>query len=234
MKFKTHVIIGFFMMTVYAGTGHSQEPQYVGEKINFSIKQMGITVGEATLIFLEPTASNEKKNPLIKFTANALNFSDVERIYLDPQTLYPIRVTRDLNLWGRKEKIVEDYLQDQGLIKIVKHVGKKITEQTLEKEGPIDNIYSFIYRYRKTGEFQIGEELQLNLPTKDVVLFLDKSTTVKALDGRQDAFYLFSKPRKYKIWFDKSDDKVPLRIDGAIGLAKTSMVIKGFSKIVGY
>jgi hypothetical protein len=40
------------------------------------------------------------------------------------------------------------------------------------------------------------------------------------------AFYIASEPKKYRIWFDNSPLKIPLKIDGAIGWGKMSMVFR--------
>ena len=117
-----------------------------GEKIIYSIKKMGVKAGEASLVFHGSTRVKNKEVYLIQFTASALNFFDQEKIYVDPKTFYPVMVKRDLNIWGKKERITEEYLTDKGQVKITKNAGGKTTVQTIEKKGAVDNIYCFIYR----------------------------------------------------------------------------------------
>ena len=188
---------------------------------------MGVKIGEATLVFHEGIRLKQGKEMyLIIFKASALNFFDKEEIYIDPKTFYPLVVMRYLNIWGKKEKIFEEYFPEKGLVKITKYAGgKKMTQQTIEKKGTLDNIYSFIYRYRNQGQFKVGDTLLMNLPTKDVVLKLKEITKVKAAGQQFEAYYMKSDPPQYEVWFDHSDKKIPLKIDGAVGFGDTAMVM---------
>ncbi len=200
-------------------------PFTTGEKITYAIKKMGVKAGEASLIFHGLTRIDNKEVYLIEFRANALNFLDEEKIYIDPKTFYPLIVKRDLNIWGKKEKISEEYWPEKGQVKITKNSGGKITEQTIEKKEALDNIYSFIYRYRSRGQFQIGDTLSMHLPTKDVLLKLKEITKLKAAGKQFEAYYMKSEPAQYEVWFDKSDKKIPLQINGAVGFGDTAMVM---------
>lgn len=203
-------------------------PFKVGEKITYSITKVGVKTGEATLVFQGEEKLNDKPVYLIVFTARSLNFFDEEKIFVDQQTFYPLRVERDLNIWGKKEKIIEDYLVDQGLVKITKTEGKRTTEQTIDKEGMVDNIYSFIYRYRTMGNFKIGDTLDIFLPTKDIKIKLEKMMYIKVANQVFDSFYMRSQPAHYQVWFDSGEKKLPLRINGAMGLGAMSMVMTGY------
>jgi len=176
---------------------------------------MGLKAGEATLSNVGPVEYRGQRTFLIVFKAQAINFWDEERIYTDPLNLYPLFVERNLNIFGRKEKILEVYDRAKSEIRLTKTVGDKSTEQVLKKTGAIDNIYGFILRYRKSGSFRIGDVLDIKLPTKDLKIKL-----VKRVNNN---FFMQSRPAKYKIWFDASADKWPLRISGAIGMANTVM-----------
>jgi len=189
--------------------------QLYAETIHYAIIQMGLKAGEATLSNVGPVEYRGQRTFLIVFKAQAINFWDEERIYTDPLNLYPLFVERNLNIFGRKEKILEVYDRAKSEIRLTKTVGDKSTEQVLKKTGAIDNIYGFILRYRKSGSFRIGDVLDIKLPTKDLKIKL-----VKRVNNN---FFMQSRPAKYKIWFDASADKWPLRISGAIGMANTVM-----------
>ena len=199
------------------------------ESITYDIKKWGISIGQATLTFAGESDFEGQRLTTILFKADGFNFYDEEKIYLDPGTLCPVVVLRDfnLNVFGNG-RIREDYLPGEGKIKISKEAGGKKTMQVLEKSGATDNIYGFIYRYRKNGSFRIGEVLDVHLPTKDLKIELAKRAVLDQAGKRYDTFFMQSKPAKYKIWFDASDKKLPLRISGAIGLANTVMVMTGY------
>ena len=200
-----------------------------GETITYTIKKMRVNSGQATLTFEGEVEVAGQKAYLINFKADGPGFLDEEKIYLNVDTFLPIRVERnvDIGMMRKKEKIIEHYNGQE--VKIVKTAGGKNEEQVIKKKEPMENLYGFIYRYRKEGSFKLGDSLQMNLPTADVKLKLVKMEKVKAEDKDQEAFYMESNPKKYKVWFDTTDRKVPLRIDGAIGFGSTAMILKEYS-----
>ena len=194
--------------------------------IHYNIIQTGIKVGEASLSFKGKMLYRGQEAIFIEFIADGFNFLDHEKIYLDLKSLKPIAVERSLNIFGQKEEIVETYLA--GKVVIVKTSGAKRQEQTIDKAGLIDNIYAFIYRFRASGVFELNKEFAINLPTKDIKIVISKKDKMKVAGKSYDVFFMSSKPSKYKIWFDASSDKLPLKISGAVGIANTSMVMTSY------
>jgi hypothetical protein len=219
------VLIGLF--TVFPSFTWAAMP-VVGEEIVYDIRKLKLKVGEAKLAYQGEVALEGRKMVLITFKASAVRFLDEEKIYLDPDSLLPLYVERNLNLWGKKEQIKESYDHVKGEIKIIKKASGKTTEQVLKNKGPIENIYGFIYRYRMNGSFRQGDKLDIHLPTKDIQLELVNKTKVKAEQKEFEAYYMESKPKQYRVWFESSDAKIPLRIDGAVGLAQTSMIMREY------
>lgn len=216
--------LGFVFLGVsalYAG-----EPAFkVGEKIHYRVKQMGVKAGDATLEFKGETYLEGKKYALILFTADGFNFFDEERIYIDPDTFLPQKIMRDLNIFGKKEKIMEEYFQQDGFIRVTKTADGKTTVQTIEKKGAVDNIYGFIYRYRLLGDPQSTVSLDVSLPTVDVKIARVKEVEFNAGGKMYRAVLMRSVPEKYSIWFDVGEKRLPLRIAGAIGLSNTVMTM---------
>ena len=196
-----------------------------GEVITFKIEQMKVKAGEAKLSFEGLQEINGRSLYLIIFKSDGLNFYDEEKIYLDPQSFRPVKVLRDLNIWGKKEKITEDYLPQEKKIRITKIAGEKTTTEELRMPQEVENIYGFIYRYRQSGSFKVGEQVDISLPTKQIKIKVDKKTKFKAIGKEFDAFYLNSDPSKYKIWLDASGTHIPLKISGSMGVANTVMNI---------
>jgi hypothetical protein len=197
-----------------------------GETIRFSVKQSVVKMGEATLVFEGDIERDGKKSVLIVFTAKGFNFYDEERIYVDPVTFLPQAVVRDLNIFGNKEKITEEYDQALGRITVTKMVqGHKPELTVIEKKRPVDNIYGFIYRYRAQETLVKDEEFDVRLPTLDLKIAGVKDQEFKTAGKKYDAVLLSSVPPKYSIWMDKGEKRLPLRIGGAIGIANTVMTM---------
>jgi len=200
-----------------------------GETIRYQIKKMGVKVGDAVFKYHGPVDEDGRPLILLVFTADGFNFYDEEKIYADPQTLLPVRVERDLNIFGKKEKITEYYDQAGAAIRVVKtKKNGTVEEQILKKEGAVDNLYCFIYRYRAEGAFHIGEALQLRLPTKDVELKIVRKANIRVDSETRDSFFMESVSGEYRVWFSSDAERVPLRIDGAVGFAKTQMILVGY------
>jgi len=200
------------------------------ETIHYSIRQMGFD-GQATLTMLGPKDYKDHKTLLIVFKAGGSNFSDEEDIYVDPVTYRPLFVERDfsLNVFG-KGKTVEEYIPSQGEIIINKTEGDRLTREVIKKAGNVDNIYGFIFRYRKEGSFKIGDAIDVSLPTRDLKIKLVDRQPFKIGEKTYDSYYMQSQPTRYKIWFDASLHKLPLRIVGTIGFLNSVMTMTGYDE----
>ncbi|HAL91651.1 MAG TPA: hypothetical protein DCM68_01340 [Verrucomicrobia bacterium] len=196
-----------------------------GEVIHYAIKKVGIKVGEATLEFKGETKRDGKKYTLIVFTAKGFNFFDEERIFVDGKTFRPKFVDRDLNIFGKKAKVTEEYDQAAGTVTITKVAKGGTTVQVLEKTGPIDNIYGIIYRYRIHGGFDREERFEVALPALDITMAGVKNMKFKAAGKTYQSLLLRSVPSQYSIWMDRGPAHLPLRIAGAVGLANTVMTM---------
>ena len=200
------------------------------ETIYYSIRQMGFD-GEARLTMVGPRDYKDHKTLLIVFKANGTNFSDEEDIYVDPSTYKPLYVERNFSLsFFGQGKTLEDYVTSKGEILITKTDGNRVTQQVINKVGSVDNIYGFIYRYRKEGSFKIGDVLDMTLPTKDLKIKLMNRVVLKIGGKSYNSYYMQSQPVRYKIWFDASQHKWPLRITGTIGFINSVMTMTGYEE----
>lgn len=121
---------------------------------------------------------------------------------------------------------MEVYDQKAGRVKVTKVAKGKTTVQILQQEGPIDNIYGFIYRYRVQGGRNREEQFKVRLPILDVSIAGVKEMGFKTTGKAYRAILLHSvAPKILHIWMDKGSGCLPLRIAGAVGLAKTVMTM---------
>ena len=233
--YKSHAfLLAILLAGVCAGSvGAADAPAPLpfrpGETIQYDIKKLKMRVGQASLTFHGLVSLSGQSAFLITFTSKGMKFSDEEKIYVDPRTFLPVRVERDLNIFGKKERIVEHYNAREGTVRIVKTAKGKTTEQAIKRSVPLDNIYCFIFRYRVSGKFTPGETFQIHLPTKDVQFQVQKPRGLQVGEKEIAAHYLQSDPVQYRVWFDPGAHKVPLRIDGAVGFGNTVMILRKYS-----
>jgi len=233
MKFMIKIIsILVFLLTASTMVFAGEYDSYTGEKITYQIKSLAVSAGSATIEFKGLTEIDGRQVYLILFKATSLNFLDIEQIYADPATLYPVKVVRDLDIWGSKEKITESYDQTDFSVKITKIVNdnSEPEEMTIKKDGKIDNLYCFIYRFRKAGRIKKGDILKMNLPTKDVNVLVAKKTRMSTAGKTFDSYYLHTEPQEYAIWFSADSDRFALRIDKGGMIGGTSMRMVKYKK----
>ncbi|MBF0595118.1 MAG: DUF3108 domain-containing protein [Candidatus Omnitrophica bacterium] len=231
IKFKV-LITSFFLVSCVAvlPAAAADVPFFLGEKIHYSVKQMGIKAGDAVLEFRGDVYLEGQKYSLIIFTARGFNFYDEERIYVDTVTLLPKKVMRDLNIFGIKENILEDYLVSDGFVKVTKTSSGKTTVSTINitNTGSVDNIYSFLYRTRLHEDIKVGKIFDLHLPTMTIKLEGKMEQKFNAAGNTYQSVMFKSVPPKYTVWFDPGPKKLPLRISGSLGIANTVMVLTGY------
>ncbi len=201
-------------------------PFSVGETIQYDIKRFNLKWGETTITFHGLVALEGQAVFLMTVASKGLKFFDEEQIYFDPETFFPIRVERDLNIFGKKEKITEYYDAEQKTLKIIKMAKGQTIEQAIARPHALDNLYCFIFRYRRTGKFEAGERIMIHLPTRDVQLELG-DVQILRLGGRKiPTYFMRSDPPQYRVWFAADNRRMPVRIDGAVGVTKAAMIIK--------
>src|SRR3989338_8561132 len=151
-----------------------------GETIVYDIEKLKITVGEARLVYNGLVEINNSKALSLTVTATGFKFFDKEQIYLDPETFHPLLIKRNLDIFGKKEDIIEYYDAQKGKVRIVKKAGGKTTQEVIENGGRFDNIYGYIYRQRLLGRFSPNDTYDLHLPTRDVRLKLKETEIGRA------------------------------------------------------
>ncbi|MDE1920320.1 MAG: hypothetical protein KGI24_02600 [Candidatus Omnitrophica bacterium] len=217
-----------FLLTLFLGCAFSRSSH--AETIYYSIRQIGFD-GKASLTMAGPRNYKGRKTLLVAFKAHGAHYWDNEDIYLDPSTYKPLFVERNfsLSIFGQG-KVSEDYVSSKGQILITKVDGDRVTHQVINEVGSVDNIYGFIYRYRKEGSFKIGDVIHMILPTRDLKLRLVKRMKLKIGRKSYESYFMESQPRRYKIWFADSGLKLPLRITGSIGFLNSVMTMTGYKE----
>jgi hypothetical protein len=219
------VVMISFVSLVSADTPPAFLP---GETLVYQIRKFAMSVGEISLVYEGRVTREDRELLLLTLTARAPRFNGVDHIYLDPGTFFPVLVERDIVFMGKNELIREDYDPQHGRVKITKTVSGKTSTDIITKDGPLENIYGFIFRYRQDGREQQDQKFLIRLPTQEVTMSYSGTRSLKTDDGNVEASFLESSPRSYRIWLDPSPRQIPLRIDGAAGFGNTAMVLKEY------
>lgn len=209
----------------------SEDVFSVGETINFGVYSNIINVGSGKLVYLGSAGKEPRQMQRVRLEVNALSVKDKEDIYGSRDFSYPVKVERDIVLFGRHEKILEKYSQENKKLDITKTSAEGVKSWSITSKEPFENVVLMIYNLRNSKDFRIGKEYKINLPTQKFSLIVRKKTTLKVPLGKFEVFYIESKPAKYKIWVSADQKRLPLRIQGLISfgmlyLAATSVETK--------
>lgn len=200
----------------------------VGEKMIYDIKMGKITFGRSTFTHFERTILAGKKVNVMIFETKLPRFTDTERIYVDPETLLPVQVERDiLNLFTR-EKIIEKYDDKAFTVNINKKRGDKEENLTIKKDGPIHNAILLPHFVRRASKLNMGECLIANLPTSRYEIKLASLEEVTVPAGTFKTYHFESMPKKIEIWISADGRKIPVKIQSTAALGYT-MVLREYS-----
>lgn len=187
------------------------------ETIKFGVYATGLRVGSGLLSYEGLDDSSGLPLQHIIFRVSTLSVEDTEEVFGTPDFKSPVRVVRRIKLFGKKENIVEEYSPDVHSVEITKKIGvAEPTKQKIAVDGSLQNVLLLVYRLRNLKDLKVGGVFEIILPTQRFDLLVRDRRAVRVPLGTFDAFYLESRPPKYRIWLSTSEERIPLRLQGLI------------------
>lgn len=205
-----------------------KKPQRIGEKIIYDVKLGALYLGKVHFNHLANTELNGATVNLMTFETKLAQFNDLETIYSDPQTLLPLRIERGIYIWSKRERIVEDYNQQDFTLNITKVRGNKKEQILIKKDGPIHNTILLPYYVRNMPGLGIGWVFSAKFPTQEFKIKLVSIEDVKVPAGIFNSFRFESTPKRFEIWITTDERRIPVKIKGSQGLGYT-LVMKDYS-----
>jgi len=152
-----------------------------------------------------------------------LNLKSKEKVFLDIETHLPLKVEREVIFFEKKELIQETYLQEEGIIRIIKK-NSKDKEKILHQESPIHNILALLYFFPKDIELKIGKVLHFNLPTQKLKIRVISLKKINTREGKKDVYFLLGRgKRKFRLYLDKRS-RLPLRLEFPLTIGKIEIL----------
>jgi len=227
----------FFLFSVLTGPRATGQPpssgadsspfNFAGEEIVYTVKLGAVSVGRATFNYRGLQNLKGQEACLMTFYTQLARFKDMERIYSDPRTLLPLRVERDINIWPRREKIVEEYDQETFSLRVTKHEGKDPQTTSLRKKAPIHNAVLLPFYVRHVQGLSAGWSFTAELPQQQFVIKLVAIEDVKVPAGTFKAYHFESTPKKFEIWITADERRIPVKLTGTGGVGYT-MVMRDY------
>lgn len=203
-------------------------PARIGEKISYDVKLGKVRLGKAKFCYLMNTELNGVSVGLMTFETVLAKFKDLEKIYSDIETFLPLKVERGINVWSKKEDIIEEYNQKEYTLTITKLRGKRKEEVVIKKDGPIHNAILLPYHVRRIPELGLGWIFLAKLPTQEFEIKLISVEDVKVPAGTFKSYRFESTPKRFEIWISADERRIPLKIKGSGGIGYT-LVMREYS-----
>lgn len=191
-----------------------EEPRFerIGEEIIYDVKMGKVTLGHSKFTQIENVQINGKVLNVMVFETKLPRFTDTETIYTDPDTLLPIRVERDISNWFVREKIVEEYDQQEHTVSINKKRSGKEQNSVIKKTSPIHNAILLPHHVRRLEKLNPGKILTANLPNRNYEITLTGTQDLTVPAGKFKAYHFESTPKQIEIWISADDRRIPLKI----------------------
>jgi len=205
------IALGYLLLT-----GRLCQATQQTESIFYNISPVGTSVYQ-DLGLVELRGKPARK---VVFKTDVGGFKDIETIYSDPVTSYPLRVERDIAMWLHEEDIVEEYNLQENKVTIMKfEKGKKVQEYVFKSDrGPIHSAVLLPFSLRKEQNLKIGWTCEIRLPDQyKVILSSIEYVTVPA--GTFKVYHFTSVPHKFEIWITADELRIPVKIKGVGGIS---------------
>lgn len=204
-----------------------KESSLASEIITYDVRVGNIRLGEAVYQLLPKRELNGKDVNFMTFETKTVQFNDLEKIYSDPKTLLPLRVERSVDKCLIPEKIIEDYDQDNFILKIRKIKSDNQEEFVIKKENVIHNAVLLPFYVRNMEIFQEGANLDIIFPVQNFNIKLVNKEEVEVPSGRFMAYRFVSEPKIFEIWISADERKIPIKIKRTDGF-KYTLAMKGY------
>jgi len=195
------------------------QSEYIGEKIIYDVKLGNIVIGKAKFIRLQNTELGGRLVSAMTFETKLANFKDLEEIYSDRKNFLPLKVIRHIDTWNSKEKIIENYDQENFTLTIIKLKGRKKEKIEIHKKKTIHNAILLPFYVRQVPGLRIGWHLMAQLPSQEFRIKLVSIEDLKLSSGSFEAYRFESVPKKFEIWVSTDKRRIPLKIkdNGKLG-----------------
>lgn len=198
-----------------------KRPERIGEKISYDVKLGKITLGKAKYTHLPNVELDGKQASHMTFETRLARFTDLEKIYSDPDTLLPIKIERAISAWPVSEKITERYDQKNFTLTITKHKSARERQLLVKKDSPIHNAVMLPFYLRCMDAIDAGWSMDVNLPNQKFEIKLVSIEEVIVPAGSFKAYHFKSSPEQFEVWVSADERKIPVKIkgNGALGYA---------------
>ncbi|MDD5430034.1 MAG: hypothetical protein PHE97_04855 [Candidatus Omnitrophica bacterium] len=227
--FSKHILTTgiFFAVTVFAAGVFASdiEARFKGkEHLSYSISFNGIPSGNINWGYLGKETLFGHQADVLTVSSDTkilelLNLTSKETVFIDSQTHLPLKVERNVVLFGKKESISEIYDQDKGTVRITRR-NSEVKEDILQQDKPIQNILSLLYFFPQNQPLKKGKWMVFNLPTQVIKIKFVKERLLDTGSKKEETYFLIGRGAKwFNLWLDKKT-RLPVRLEFILPVGK--------------
>jgi len=198
------------------------------ETITYDIKMGGVNLGKAVFQHMASAEINGRVLNKASFETDLARFKDTEIIYSDPKTFLPVKIDRDIVNWFNREKITEDYDQENFRVTITKYKGSKQDKRVIQKDSAIHNAILLPHSVRRVTKLDPGYIFLVNLPNRKLQMKLVSLEDIKTGGGTFKAYHFESIPKQIEIWISADENRIPIKMQG-VGAFGYLLVLKEYA-----
>jgi len=206
----------------------AEDPPSRSETITYDIKMGGVNLGRAVFQHMPNAEINGRLLSKASFKTDLARFKDTEIIYSDPRTLLPVKIDRDIVNWFSREKITEDYDQENFTVTITKYKGAKQNKLVIQRDSAIQNAILLPHSVRRVTKLDLGYIFSVNLPNRKLQMKLVSLEDIKTGGGIFKAYRFESQPKQIEIWISADENRIPIKMQG-VGAFGYLLVLKEYA-----
>ncbi len=215
---RVALCLGVFLFISSLARGEGIRDRFAGgQKLSYKVSFNGIPSGTIEWEYLGRGKVGAREADILAVSSdtkvmNLLNLVSDEKVFLDAENHLPLKVERDIVLFGKKELIEEFYDQESGCVKIVR-TNKKTRQDLFYPPKPIHNILALLYFFPKDVELEKKKWMIFNLPTRKLKIKFIKERKLSLGKKKVDTYFLIGRgAKRVSLWMDKVQ-RLPLRLE---------------------
>ncbi len=229
MKKKLIFILFFLIAISYPGFSQEIKERFGNsQKLTYQVFYNGIPSGYIYWSYRGLGKIGTKTVEVLRVSSDAgifnlLDLTSDEEVFLEAATYLPLKVKRDIVLFGKTEQIEEIYNQDKGYVQIIRQ-GNEQKEEIIRQDKPIHNILALLYFFPQDFKLEKDKWITFNLPTQKIKIKFVKERPLKTGGGEISTYFLLGRGDKwFNLWLDKFT-RLPLRLEFISVLGKVTIV----------
>lgn len=200
----------------------------IGEVITYKVSFGKINMGRAIFRNVGKSQIDSKAANLVTFETRVSGFYDLETIYSDPVNFLPLKIERSIRNLAIREKITENYDQQNFILTVSKTKGRHKEQFVIRKKSVIHNAILLPFYVRRIPKLDIGWTLAVELPTQQFLIKLVSIDKIRLAAGEFRCYHFKSVPNKFEIWVSADNRRIPVKIRG-LGAFGYTLVMQDYS-----